>query len=257
MDQKRIYLTPLGQAGFKFRFNKTTVYVDPYLSNSVAESEGDYLRRLVPVAVKPETVHDASLVLVTHIHRDHCDPATLVPLSQSSKNCSFICPLEVGIYLEKIGISRTRIIAAKETWIDWDNDLKVLSVPAAHPQIERDKTGALCSVGYIMDYQGRRIYHSGDTSPHDYIMARLQEIGSIDCALLPVNERNYFKEKHGIIGNMSIREAFAMASGIGAKLLIPMHWDMFLPNSVYRDEIELLYDKISPDFQLIVNPSVI
>jgi L-ascorbate 6-phosphate lactonase len=255
MNHDSIYVTPLGQAGFKIRFNKTVIYIDPYLSDSVAEREGDDLRRMVPVSMNPETVADASLVLLTHIHADHCDLATLLPVSQASKNCSFMCPYEVGLYLKKSGIDEARIIFAKEAWIQWDDALRLIAVPAAHTLIERDSSGALRFVGYVMEYRGRRIYHAGDTSPHERIIDSVRETGSIEYALLPVNERNYFKEQRGIIGNMSIREAFAMASAIGAKTMIPTHWDMFRPNSVYREEIELLYDKLKPNFELLINPA--
>ena len=257
MNQDSIYVTQLGQAGFKIRFNKTIIYIDPYLSDSVAETEGDDLHRMVPAAMNPETVADASLVLVTHIHADHCYLATLLPVSQASKNCLFMCPHEVGLYLKKMGIDNARIIIAKEALVQWDDALRLIAVPAAHTQIERDSNGALRFVGYVMEYRGRRIYHAGDTSPHEPIIDFLRQAGPIECALLPVNERTYFKEKRGIIGNMSIREAFAMASAIGAKKLIPMHWDMFQPNSVYREEIELLYDNLKPNFELLLNPELI
>jgi len=42
---------PLGQVGFRFDFDGTVVYVDPYLSDSVREQEGEDLRRLVPIPI--------------------------------------------------------------------------------------------------------------------------------------------------------------------------------------------------------------
>ena len=49
---------------------------------------------------------------------------------------------------------------------------------------------------------------------------------------------------------MSVREAFQYAEEIGARTVIPIHWDMFEPNSVLPEEIELLYAKLQPDFRL-------
>jgi L-ascorbate metabolism protein UlaG (beta-lactamase superfamily) len=49
---------------------------------------------------------------------------------------------------------------------------------------------------------------------------------------------------------MSVREAFHFAEKIGAKRLVPMHYDMFAPNGVFPEEIQMLYDKIQPGFKL-------
>ncbi|MNL04093.1 hypothetical protein D3C87_1246520 [compost metagenome] len=85
----------------------------------------------------------------------------------------------------------------------------------------------------------------------------MKALGRIDVAILPVNERNFFKERQGIIGNMSIREAFGLAEEIGAKHVLPMHWDMFAPNSVFEEEIRLVYELLNPPFEMILNPQVL
>ena len=79
-------------------------------------------------------------------------------------------------------------------------------------------------------------------------------MGSIDVAFIPVNERNFYREKRGIIGNMSVREAFQMAADIGVKTLVPTHWDMFAPNSVYKEELDLLYKLMRPPFEMRIDP---
>jgi L-ascorbate metabolism protein UlaG (beta-lactamase superfamily) len=48
-----------------------------------------------------------------------------------------------------------------------------------------------------------------------------------------------------------------MATDIGVKILVPIHWDMFAPNSVYLEEIELLYRLMQPRFEMKVYPEVI
>ncbi len=53
---------------------------------------------------------------------------------------------------------------------------------------------------------------------------------------------------------MSVREAFQFAADSGIKKFVPTHWDMFSPNLVYQEEIELLYRKIQPPFNLVINP---
>ena len=95
-----------------------------------------------------------------------------------------------------------------------------------------------------------RLYHAGDTSLCDEIIEAVTSAGHVDIAFLPVNERNYYKDKRGVIGNMSIREAFYLAEVIGAGTLVPTHWDMFEINRVFPEEIELLYKMLKPEFKL-------
>ena len=66
----------------------------------------------------------------------------------------------------------------------------------------------------------------------------------------PVNEDNFFRRRRGIIGNMSIREAFELAAETGIKEVFPVHWDMFKVNSAIPKEIKIIYDNYSWPFKL-------
>ncbi|MNX34281.1 putative L-ascorbate-6-phosphate lactonase UlaG [compost metagenome] len=252
-----IPVRPLGQSGFRFQFSDTVLYTDPYLTNHVGDVEGEALNRLIPSFLVPSEVTDADWVLVSHLHLDHCDPTTLLPLVQASPRCKILCPGEVASYLETLGVETERLVLAREEWLSLGPDLDVHPVPAAHPAIERDEFGLLRYVGYVVRYRDRFIYHAGDTSADQLMIDTVKALGRIDVAILPVNERNFFKERQGIIGNMSIREAFGLAEEIGAKHVLPMHWDMFAPNSVFEEEIRLVYELLNPPFEMILNPQVL
>lgn len=247
----------LGQCGFRLLFGETVIYTDPYLTDHVAEIEGEEMRRQVPVLIEPEHVTDADYVLVTHAHIDHCDIQTLLPISQASVDCLFVAPNEVTSILSEGGIDKGRMIVAGEDWIELNPSLRIMPVPAAHPTVEVDQQGYYRCVGYVIDYEGRRFYHAGDGSPDDLVFERLDKLSPIDVAFIPVNERNYMRDKRGIIGNMSLREAYYMADKIGVKTLVPTHWDMFAPNSAYIQEIELLHKLMGLSFKLNINPSEI
>jgi L-ascorbate metabolism protein UlaG (beta-lactamase superfamily) len=250
----KIPVMPLGQCGFRFQFGNKAIYTDPYLSNRVAELEGEDLQRLIPIPIAPSTIVDADFVLITHAHIDHCDLETLIPLSNASKNCRFICPNEVSNILNDAGIDRKRIIVANSSWIDIDSSLKILPVPAAHPTVQLDEKGFLRFVGYVLEFAGRKFYHAGDGSPDDQVLDFLCNLGPLDIGFIPVNERNFYRDRQGIIGNMSVREAFQFAEDIGLKILVPTHWDMFEPNRVYREELELFYKLNKPTFEMLLNP---
>ncbi|MBK8010779.1 MAG: MBL fold metallo-hydrolase [Deltaproteobacteria bacterium] len=245
----------LGQAGVRLELGPTVVYFDPYLTEHVFEVEGVRdLRRQTPTPIEPGAVRDADFVLVSHIHMDHCDPTTLVPLAAASPSARIVCPNDCVPVLVAAGIPAERIIVAREGRMrlgeDLDLDLELEVVPAAHPEVVRDSEGHLAFVGYILNFAGRRYYHAGDTSPHQALIEAVRAGGPVDVAMLPVNERNFFRERRGIIGNMTIREAFHLAEEIEAQEVIPIHWDMFLPNLAYPEEIDLLYRRIRPNFRL-------
>jgi L-ascorbate metabolism protein UlaG (beta-lactamase superfamily) len=254
----RISVTALGQAGFRLQFGDSIVYIDPYLTDRVAELEGMQLSRLLPIPVAPHNVTDANWVMITHLHLDHCDPTTLLPIALASPQATFIGPNEVIRYLIELGISENRVLVAPENrWLTLGDGLSVQAVPAVHPIVERDHAHCLKCVGYVIDYEGRKLYHAGDTSPGKEMITALNEITPIDIAMLPVNERNYYREQQGILGNMSIREAFQLAIDLKVPIVVPMHWDMFALNSVFQEEIELLYRLIKPPFQLLIRPETL
>jgi L-ascorbate metabolism protein UlaG (beta-lactamase superfamily) len=236
-------------------YNDIVLYIDPYLSNSVAEKEDPTCKRLLPIPILPEKINDANYVLITHGHRDHCDEDTLVPLAVASPNSKIICPESIVEFINNMGISEDRICAMSNKPMQIAENIMIYPVPAAHPDITSTRNGGWACVGYVIDFDGKRIYHAGDTSIADELVQCLNAIGKIDVALLPVNERNYYREKQGIIGNMSVRDAFKLAEDIQADVMVPTHWDMFAANQVYHEEIELLYKKIKPKFKLILNPT--
>ena len=246
-----ILVRSLGQTGFKFCFDEHIVYIDPYLSDYVEEIEGPRAKRQVPVKIRPEAIDDADWVIITHGHIDHCDPKSILPISHASPKCKFIAPREVCEQIKNFGINEERIIEAKERWWAIGSGLELIAMPAAHPTIQRDECGCLRCVGYIFRYQGKRIYHSGDTVVDPELIEKISASGGVDVAFLSVNEKNYYRDRLGIVGNMSVRDAFNLTEEIGAKALVPMHWDMFELNSVYPEEIELLYKKLTPRFELI------
>ena len=254
MNPVEIPSLPLGQAGFRLDFDGTVVYVDPYLSNRVAELEGADLQRQIPIPEAPQDITDASWILLSHIHLDHCDLATLLPMTRASAAARIMCPAEVARHLFENGLPSQRLHEADEQWHQLGPGCRVIAVPAAHPDLERDAQGLLRYAGYVIEYGGRRLYHAGDTSVHEEIIETLRAMGPIDVAFLPVNERNFYRERRGIVGNMTVREAFQFALDIRVRVMVPVHWDMFAPNAVYPEEIRLLYDLMRPAFEMRIRP---
>ena len=160
-------------------------------------------------------------------------------------------PLAVRRQLEQWGISVKRIMPASAEVCDLGLGLSVQAIPAAHPRIRIDQDGQPQAVGYLFKYDGRSLYLAGDTSVCDELLEALGSAGPIDIALLPVNEDSFFRRRRGIVGNMSIREAFGLAAEVGIRGVVPVHWDMFAVNSASPEEIKAVYKAESWPFELI------
>jgi L-ascorbate 6-phosphate lactonase len=241
----------LGQTGLRIDLGGLTVLVDPYLSHSVQQLDSPDLVRQVPIPYQPHELRSVDWVLITHEHMDHCDPHTLPALAQASPQARFIGPLPVRNQLEKWGISSDRIIQASPDELVLGAGLRVMAVPAAHPKIFLDQSSQPQAVGYLFKRNGRSLYLAGDTSVCDELLEKLKALGPIDTALLPVNEDNFFRRRRGIVGNMTIREAFGLAAEVGIRSVVPVHWDMFAVNSASPEEIYAVYKADVWTFELI------
>lgn len=247
----------LGQSGCRLELEGQVVYVDPYLSRSVEILDAPDLVRKVPLSLKPEQVIDADWVVLTHEHIDHCDPHTLPHLAKASPRARFVGPLPVLQALAEWGVGTDRLLQAPTDWVKLADGLEIKSVPAAHPDLLRCEDGSHRFVGYLLKTPRATLYMAGDTRLCDELIDALKEVGPIHTAFLPVNEINYFRNRRGIIGNMSVREAFGLAQELGFEQVVAVHWDMFAINEVYPEEIRLIHQKMGCDFNLLMNPQFI
>lgn len=241
----------LGQTGLRIDLDALTVLVDPYLSHSVEELDAPDLVRQVPIPYHPKELTSVDWVLITHEHMDHCDPHTLPALAEASPQALFVGPLVVRRQLKQWGISDERILPATAEPLNLSDTLRVQAIPAAHPRIRFDQDGQPQALGYLFKHDGQSLYVAGDTSVCDELLEILKNIGPIDTALLPVNEDNFFRRRRGIVGNMSIREAFDLAAELGIQRVVPVHWDMFAINSASPEEIRAVYHSRTWPFDLI------
>jgi L-ascorbate metabolism protein UlaG (beta-lactamase superfamily) len=240
----------LGQSGFRFDFDNLIIYVDPYLSNSLEIKYGKNFKRENEIPIFPNDIIDADYVFITHLHQDHCDLDTLLPIYNSSGKCIFVSTNEVCNFLKKNGFKDDKLIVINNDLIILKNNIKVRPIPGAHPTIEKDEKDCYRYLGFLFEVNEFKLYHSGDTFVHQTIIDILEQHLPINTVILPINEHNYFKEKIGIIGNMGIRDAFQFAELLRTDQLIPIHWDLFKCNSVYKEEIILLYNLLKPNFKL-------
>lgn len=223
----------LGQSGFAVKSGRTTLYFDPFLKPS-----GGRTKRTWEPPFDPEQVRDADYVFCSHDHSDHLDPYTLERLMRGSPQAQFIVPPGAVPHMRVIGVPEGRIIAAQVGQRVTLGPLVVQAVPASHGDRaqplaeylwEPDPEHGYRFVGFVVDANGVRLYHAGDTVVYPGMIETLQPL-AVDLALLPINGRDWFRESRQIIGNLNEREAADLGNTIGAGMIVPMHYDIFAGN---------------------------
>jgi L-ascorbate 6-phosphate lactonase len=219
----------LGQVGVAIKGPTGLLYVDPYLTDS--DGEGGRLERSFPPPLEPGEVTNASAVLLTHDHIDHTDPETLLPLASASPEARFICPSTGRDTLEEAGLDRDRITVPEVGEPLEVAGATATAVPSAHTELERDPEGGYPYLGYVIEWNGVTLYHAGDTVIYDGLIETLGR-WEINVAFVPINVRDSFRAREGIVGNTDYREVAHLAEELDFGLVVPTHYDLFAFNAV-------------------------
>jgi L-ascorbate 6-phosphate lactonase len=206
--QGEIALFYLAQAGFYIKTTDRTIIIDAYLSDAVERLFN--FKRMIPSVIRPEEI-DADLYLSTHSHADHLDPDALPVIAQNKKTFFIGSPDCEELYRNNnIPENRYKVLKLNEEWKC--DGISIKTIYADHGDLAPD------AVGMLIDMDGIKIYHAGDTcfSP-DKIIASLHS--DVDIMIAPIN---------GQYGNLNASEACRLARLISPEILIACHFWMFL-----------------------------
>lgn len=187
-------ITYLGHSAFEIETNGEKFLIDPFLIMAP-----DYN----PTGVKE--------IFVTHAHSDHLGNA--IEISRKNGSC-INAVFELANYCSAKGAKNVRgLNIGGELTFNWG---KASLVPAFHSSSTPDGTYGGCPCGFVFSVEGKTLYHAGDTG----LSSELKTIGEIykpDIAMLPV----------GGIYTMDIEKAAIASDWLGAKTVIPMHYNTF------------------------------
>jgi L-ascorbate 6-phosphate lactonase len=231
----QVELTWLGQAGFLIRGPRATVLVDAFLSERPD--------RCVPPVVAPASLTGVDLVLCTHEHLDHFDAPTVVEVLRASPDARLVLPAPIAGQAVAAGVPEDRIVPAVPDEPVAVDGCTVHPVPAWHGIDVADAYGFAPPgqdghryLGYVLDLNGMRIFHAGDTLWYEGMADRLRA-HAVELALLPINGRDPVRERANVVGNMDHREAALLAAEAGVRVLVPMHYEMFAGNRGYPSHL--------------------
>jgi L-ascorbate 6-phosphate lactonase len=214
----------LGQHGFAIKAGRKVIYIDPFLTPMAT--------RRVPPLLAPADVTNATLICGTHDHVDHIDRQTWPALAKASPAAKFVVPdlllpglaTDLGLPLERfVGLDDKRRWKAA--------GIEIRGVASAHELLDPDPaTGRYPCLGYVIQANGCRIYHSGDCCIYEGLLTRLKR-RPLDVVFLPINGRDAARLAAGCIGCMTYQEAADLAGALRPGLTIPAHYEMFASNS--------------------------
>jgi L-ascorbate metabolism protein UlaG (beta-lactamase superfamily) len=226
----------LGQSGFLLQWQGIHVLLDPYLSDSLtrkyAQTDKPHTR-MTELVIDPGRLSFVDVATSTHNHTDHLDAGTLGPILAGNPGLKLVvAQANRSFVAERLGIDPAIPVGADDGTSVEVAGIRFSGLASAHETIERDEQGRARFLGYVLQFGGWTIYHSGDTVRYPGMAEKLKPF-AIDVALLPINGR---APERRVPGNLFGREAAELAKDIGAGLVIPCHYDMFEFNTASPED---------------------
>jgi L-ascorbate metabolism protein UlaG (beta-lactamase superfamily) len=204
-------ITWLGHATVLIEAAGARLLTDPVLRGRVA-----HLRRHAPAPVDPRPV-DA--VLISHVHHDHLDRASL--RSVAGRDTVAVLPRGGARLLRGLPFGAVREVRAGDSVALATADVRV--VPAWHPARRWPGGRVLDTVGFLVD----GVWFAGDTGLDDR-MAELR--GSVEAALVPVWG---WGSSLGP-GHLDPEAAARAVALVEPAIAVPIHWGTLLPIGLRR-----------------------
>ncbi len=240
----------MGQMGLLVKMGATVLCIDYFAS--------EMPNRRTPPPVPMEEMRHIDAFLGTHDHLDHIDHGAWKVWARCCPEAKFVFP---RLHLQGVladGVPEENCLGLTDGESCRVGDVTIHAIPAAHEFLSPDPaTGMFPFLQYIIEGNGIRIYHAGDTVRYEGMLPKLKAFGPIDAALLPINGRDGKRYRNDFIGNMTFQEAADLAGELKPKAVIPGHWDMFAENPGDPDAFADYLDAKYPGQIRLIRPGIL
>ncbi|MBP5414070.1 MAG: MBL fold metallo-hydrolase [Lachnospiraceae bacterium] len=243
MEKERISdraeLTWLGQMGFLIRIGNTKLCIDYF-----ASPDKD---RLVKPPIDASKLTGIDAFLGTHDHMDHIDHEAWKIWARTNPDAVFIFPRKVISGVLADGVDEKKACGLNDSESIRIGDVTIHAIAASHEFLDYDEQSGLYPyLQYVIEGNGVRIHHGGDTLRYEGMLNKITSFGNIDAMILPINGRDAKRYRNNLIGNMTYQEAADLAYQAGCDRVIPGHFDMFEFNG---EDVQLFYDYMDAKYR--------
>lgn len=222
LTEGEVALTWIGHASFLIQFTTVNIVVDPIFADWLF-----ILKRLRRAGLKVEDLPPVDVVCLSHAHFDHFHKPSIRKLAAPKIG---IMPWGMGKLAKRLGFDR---IVELKWWESFEKDgCKVTLTPCKHWGARAIHDQNRGYGGFVIEHQGRRVYHAGDSAYFD----GFKEIGrrlKPDLAMLPIGA--YYPENFRNV-HMGPDDAVKAFHDLGAKAMVPMHYGSFKLSFEEMDE---------------------
>ncbi len=209
-----IVLWWLGGSSWVMKTPIALLYVDLFTGPAPKEALTPLTKNYADL-ISPGDVSKADLVLCTHEHIDHCHQASLVPIYQNTQAIFIGGPSSAKCY-RGWGFEEKRIVELRPHQGFQRPGIDITALPSK----DCVDVGA---VAYLIQSGGIAVFDGGDSLYFDGFKEIGQEF-AIDIAML-----NFFRNPPDseIVLSMTPPEVARAAQDLGARVLIPKHWNIW------------------------------
>ena len=217
VDPGQVAVTFIGHSTFLIRTASLVMITDPVFTTHAGPFGRLGPARVRPPAIALRDLPRVDLVLLSHNHYDHLQPASLRAL----RGAPVVTTLGVGRYVE----------GERTTELDWWEDTRiggaiVTAVPAQHfsARTPWDKNTSLWC-GFVVEIDGVTIYFAGDTGYTPQFAEIGRRFPGVDVALIPIGayEPRWFMQPM----HMNPDEAVRAHVDIRPRSSVGMHFGTF------------------------------
>jgi len=191
-----------GHSGFLIENGKVNIYVDPFQLDKLTEEQKKFLQE-----------HKATHICITHLHNDHLSPEDIKYVS--NEQTQIIAPsccnsLKKNSNYNSLDVGEIKVI----------NGVEIKAVHAYNTD-KKFHTKQMGFVGFIINVDGVKFYHAGDTD----VIDEMKDYVDLDAALLPVSGTY----------TMTAEQAIQAAKIIKSKVFVPMHYGVIVGDKAMAD----------------------
>ena len=220
----------IGHATVLLNFYGVKIITDPVLAERIGFDFGGLFtvgpRRLVLPALTAEEIPRVDLILLSHAHMDHLDTPTLrtfdrsIPVVMAEntadviENLGFdtVYELDWGEWTEVAGV---RIEALQVQHFGW-------RYPWEEDRSRGNREGRSYNA-YLLSRGGHHLVFGGDTAHQGYFRKLRERQIPIELAIMPIGAYDPWIRNHA-----NPEQALAMADDMGARHILPIHWNTFI-----------------------------